>query len=218
MADVIIWLVILDFLFKKRREKQKRAAQHYATGRAGERNVCKFLIKTGVAQEQIFRNVYLPAYNGQTTEIDILVVSRKGILIFENKACHGTIYGDGRNRQWLQYIGHEQHTIANPLRQNRFHAKCLKKYLKNPKIPVIPFTTKDPEVVWKVRNISRKDHFIRHEEDFLKIYRKLPNCAAMPRYYNDLLKTFRKLEKQRSAVRDEHARQVNRRLKAIHKR
>lgn len=194
-------------------EKAKKLARGYATGRAGERNVCKKLMELGVAKEQIFRNVYLPAYNGETTEIDILVVSKKGILVFENKACHGIIYGDGRNKSWLQYIGNQKNTIANPLRQNRFHVKCLRKYLKNPKIPVIPFTTKDPEVTWKVRNISARDHFIAHDEDFMKIYKKLPDCPEMTKYYNDLLKDFRKLKRASGASKEEHAKQVNKKLK-----
>ncbi|MBQ7529857.1 NERD domain-containing protein, partial [bacterium] len=50
------------------------------------------------------RNVYIRTPNG-TTEIDLIVLSRKGLLVFECKNYNGNIYGDGRRKKWIQYLG-----------------------------------------------------------------------------------------------------------------
>lgn len=41
--------------------------------------------KIHVPEKQILRNVYIPTADGKTSEIDLLVVSRKGLLVFECK-------------------------------------------------------------------------------------------------------------------------------------
>lgn len=49
---------------------------------------------------KILRNIYVPTPNGNTTEIDVLYITRKGIFVFENKNYAGYIFGNEKNKNW----------------------------------------------------------------------------------------------------------------------
>lgn len=112
-------------------DKLHNPAEYETLGKSGERVLYRELVALGVPKSQIFRNVYIPVLGrpGKTTEIDLLILSKKGILIFEHKTYHGKIYGDGRLRKWTQYY-HGKRTFLSPVEQNRYHAKCLREFLK----------------------------------------------------------------------------------------
>lgn len=112
-------------------DKLRHPAEYETLGKSGERVLYCELVALGVLKSQIFRNVYIPVLGrpGKTTEIDLLILSKKGILIFEHKTYHGKIYGDGRSRKWTQYY-HGKRTFLSPVEQNRYHAKCLREFLK----------------------------------------------------------------------------------------
>jgi len=55
-------------------------------GKSGERILYKTLLKQlQIPEKYILRNVYVPTEDGNTSEIDILVISSKGLLVFECK-------------------------------------------------------------------------------------------------------------------------------------
>ena len=43
---------------------------------------------------KILRNVYIPKDNGETSEIDVLYITQKGIFVIESKNYSGWIFGD----------------------------------------------------------------------------------------------------------------------------
>ena len=48
---------------------------------AGELQFVKFFGRKG----RILRNVYLPKDNGETSELDVVFITQKGIFVFESK-------------------------------------------------------------------------------------------------------------------------------------
>lgn len=87
---------------------------------------------------KILRNIYVPGPNGNTTEIDVLYITRKGIFVFENKNYAGYIFGNEKNKNWTVtlYAGRKgfltkvkKYHFYNPVRQNRTHIKFLKLFL-----------------------------------------------------------------------------------------
>lgn len=81
---------------------------------------CKFLF-----------NVYFPKDNGETTEIDVMLIAPKGIIVFESKNYSGWIFGNEKYKNWTQTLpqgkgkSHKEH-FFNPIMQNNLHIKCLK--------------------------------------------------------------------------------------------
>lgn len=77
-------------------------------------------------------NPYIPAKNGETSEIDVVMICRKGIFVFESKNYSGWIFGDEKNRYWYQTLptgkGKKAHKeqFYNPIMQNRSHINHLR--------------------------------------------------------------------------------------------
>ncbi len=79
-------------------------------------------------------NLYVPKEDGTTTEIDMLMISRKGIFVFESKNYQGWIFGNEEQRYWYQTIskgrfGSHKEKFYNPILQNQIHINCLKNLL-----------------------------------------------------------------------------------------
>ena len=77
---------------------------------------------------KILKNVYLPKDNGETSEIDLLYITQKGIFVFESKNYSGWIFGDERSMYWTASLPNGQKSqFYNPIKQNQTHMKWLQK-------------------------------------------------------------------------------------------
>ena len=83
---------------------------------------------------QLFRNCYVPLSNGQTTELDIVLIDEKGIFVIESKNYAGWIFGGEDQQKWTQCLrsrrGSQKHSFYNPIRQNKTHINALSRYLQ----------------------------------------------------------------------------------------
>lgn len=81
----------------------------------------------------VFRDLIIPsiAKSMTLTQIDHVVVSRKGIFCIETKSNNGNIYGRSRDENWKQYIGKNSkpYLLHSPFRQNYHHVKSLEMLL-----------------------------------------------------------------------------------------
>ncbi|MBO5543889.1 MAG: NERD domain-containing protein [Oscillospiraceae bacterium] len=110
-------------------------------GRKGENKIARKLAwsntfgKPGIT----LNNVYVPRKDGRSSEIDLLYITRKGIIVIESKNYSGFIFGDENNKNWTatlyagkDWIGRKQiekHQFYNPIWQNRTHINSLRRYL-----------------------------------------------------------------------------------------
>ncbi|MBQ3353151.1 NERD domain-containing protein [Candidatus Saccharibacteria bacterium] len=93
ISIILFVIIIVVFIFSVySSDRFKNPEEYKDTGSAGERIIFTTLRdKIHVPEKQILRNVYIPTANGKTSEIDILVVSKKGLLVFECKNYAGNI-------------------------------------------------------------------------------------------------------------------------------
>ncbi len=78
------------------------------------------------------KNLYIPKDNGETSEIDLVYITTKGIFVIESKNYSGWIFGSADSQYWTSCLpNHERHKFYNPLKQNQTHIKWLKKYLND---------------------------------------------------------------------------------------
>lgn len=101
-------------------------------GKYGEYLIYKKLrnYETKLGAKFLF-NVYIPKENGETTEIDVLMICSKGIFVFESKNYSGWIFGNESQRNWTQVLPKgkgrsNKEKFFNPIMQNRGHIKHLK--------------------------------------------------------------------------------------------
>jgi hypothetical protein len=73
-------------------------------------------------------NCYLPKENGETTEIDILMIHSSGIYVLESKNYSGWIFGSETQKYWTQTLPSRRKNksyFLNPIIQNKLHIKWL---------------------------------------------------------------------------------------------
>ena len=79
---------------------------------------------------KILRNVYLPKDNGETSELDVVFITQKGIFIFESKNYSGWIFGDEKSKYWTASLPNRQkNQFYNPIRQNRTHLRWMRSFV-----------------------------------------------------------------------------------------
>ncbi|HWO78239.1 MAG TPA: nuclease-related domain-containing protein [Bacillus sp. (in: firmicutes)] len=79
---------------------------------------------------KILANVYLPKKDGSTTEIDLIMLAQSGIYVFESKNYSGWIFGDEKNKNWVQTLPNgEKNRFFNPIWQNNGHINTLKTFI-----------------------------------------------------------------------------------------
>ena len=124
-------------------------------GMIGEKSVCFDFRTAALFQGQNMKflsNVYVPKKNGETSEIDLIAVTSKGLLVIESKNYSGWIFGNEQNMYWtVTYQDGQKHKLYNPVRQNHNHILALLAYLgKNvPVYSMIVFSNKS-----KLKNVS----------------------------------------------------------------
>lgn len=143
LVSLIGWIIIIFFRlmcfiydvisFYTSGYKQKSGTSFFKTyfnkGLYGEfclyRKVCRLFGKAFV-----LTNIYLDSINTETTEIDVLSISNKGIYVYEMKNYSGFIYGSETDKQWTQVLNKwTKNKFYNPLRQNYAHTKAIEKFL-----------------------------------------------------------------------------------------
>jgi len=172
----------------------------YNKGYTGEYKLFNELNKI---ETPILTNVYIPKSDGETTEIDIVLIHGTGIYVFENKNYSGTIYGMEKSKQWIQYIKSKSYKFLNPIIQNKYHIKHLKEYLgiedDNVFKSIIVF---DDKCNTSKINIENKDIvFIKSSEAMITIYKMLRN-GEMVITGEQMKDIYSKLEKHTKVSED----------------
>lgn len=190
-------------------------------GRRGEKlterelNLVKLFGRNG----KVLRNVYIPKENGETSEIDVLFITQKGIFVFESKNYSGWVFGDEKAAYWTVMLPNkEKNKLYNPIKQNRTHIKWLGNYLQMdiPLYSIIVFSErcelkkvsvespdihviKRDRVYATVRSIWDVSQDVMDEEKVLKVYedlRRLTNVdeAVKQAHIDDINRKYKKEE------------------------
>lgn len=79
--------------------------------------------------KQILLNAYLPKQNGQTTEVDMILITPKALYVCECKNYSGCIYGKEEDWNWTHVVGRKKYQFYNPIKQNETHIRAVKRVL-----------------------------------------------------------------------------------------
>ena len=165
--------------------------------------------KVHIPENQIFRNVYIPTKNGKTSEIDILVLSKKGLLVFECKNYSGNIYGDRKRNKWIQYVGNKKSYFYNPFLQNGGHVKSLRNYLESyGDMPIIPFVATISGGQWKVKNLNSDDYLLGYNCHLEEVYAAIPDSKLMARHFKAIAETLTPLSRPSEEIKEKHIEQI----------
>lgn len=112
-------------------------------GVVGEEQVANILSKLPQEEYKIINNLLINQ-NGNTTQIDHVVVSEYRIFVIETKFYQGQIYGGTNSDYWTQNIYGNKYSLRNPIHQNRGHIHALTTLLPSIHpdlfIPIVTFS------------------------------------------------------------------------------
>ena len=142
-------------------------------------------------------NLYIPLKNENTTEIDLIMITKKGLLVFESKNYSGWIFGSDKSKYWMQTLPSRKGKcyktqFYSPILQNKGHINNLRRILQS-YIPCfsiivfsdrctfkkIPESTNETKVIHRnnisnvVRTICNTNKDVINEEKIEVIYNKL---------------------------------------------
>lgn len=97
-------------------------------GTYSERLIVNTLRNVIANPQTIFHDVYFKKTHNFFVQVDIIVPTRVGILIFEVKDYNGWIYGNGMQPTWTQVLAYGKHKyhFYNPIMQNQEHIRHVK--------------------------------------------------------------------------------------------
>lgn len=99
-------------------------------GSLGEMMCYKYLRTFEKQGARFLFNLYLPTDDGSTTELDGIMICKKGIVVIESKNYSGWIFGNEHQKMWTQVLptgrgrSQKEH-FYNPILQNSGHIKAL---------------------------------------------------------------------------------------------
>ena len=96
-------------------------------GRLGEYLIYEKLCFLEGDEARFLCNLYIPNGKGNTTELDVVLISKSGVYVFESKNYSGWIFGNENQQYWTQTLlsggKSRKERFYNPIRQNRSHIK-----------------------------------------------------------------------------------------------
>jgi predicted RNA-binding Zn-ribbon protein involved in translation (DUF1610 family) len=97
-------------------------------GILGEKWVTLFINKAKNKEDVLINDIIVPGEDGKTSQIDHILVSKKGLFVIETKNMAGRIYGRQDELKWMQALnyGKTKNSFYSPIRQNQTHIYRLK--------------------------------------------------------------------------------------------
>lgn len=169
---VVLFSIAVYVVQKKRYEKTEYYQQtknpyksvRFNKGRLGEFYTYKYLNSLAGYKRYLF-NLYIPKRNGETTELDVVLLHESGIYIFESKNYSGWIFGTESQQYWTQTLptgrGRSQkNQFYNPILQNNGHLKWLQTFLADHTLPFYSYIVFSNRCTLKNITLTSGKHYV----------------------------------------------------------
>ena len=137
---IVLIILIVFFVHKAKVDKYEQTSYYQSTrtpyshavnnkGNYGEYLLSNCLQKYEKDGAKFLYNCYIPKDNGETTEIDLIMLHSSGIYVFESKNYSGWIFGSEYQNNWTQTLSGGRNTskehFFNPIMQNKVRIKWI---------------------------------------------------------------------------------------------
>ncbi len=125
LIALFVVVLFVGFLIWRRAWRRRRR------GKQGESEVAHILGGNVKGKQYVLNNLLFER-EGQSCQIDHVLINEGGIWVIETKNLSGVIRGDEASHDWEQILrgGELRHTFYNPVKQNSKHIIQLQKALK----------------------------------------------------------------------------------------
>lgn len=192
---IIVTMVVISIIvvFKRRKVNDINL---------GEEEVNKVLSK--LSGYKLLSDIMIRKEDG-TSQIDHILIGKKGIFVIETKDYSGTIRGEEYSKYWTQTINKRKNHFYNPIRQNYGHVKSVENLIKEKDIYIslIVFTNRS-----KLKGLKTDTPVIQVKKlkKFIRKYKsdiKLSNDQI-----EDIYKCLKKGNVQSSRARRKHVKRI----------
>jgi hypothetical protein len=135
----ILLTVVSIFVYTEFKDRELlKTVTNLNRGTKSERKMVLKILKSGIKSTAIFHDIYLNNGNGTYSQIDLVVATKVGIVVFEVKEYNGWIFGTENQINWTQILayGKRKYKFYNPILQNKKHVEDLKKFYHFENVPV----------------------------------------------------------------------------------
>lgn len=210
--EYLVWYL----RFKKSKYKEETNNSFFKTivlndlGLIGEFDTFRILEQIP-GDKKILVNIYLPTENDETTEIDLVFLHRTGIYVIESKNYSGYIYGNEKNKNWLQILNKTtKNYFFNPIWQNKKHIKYLNEYLGNnhEMFSIIVFSNRC--TLRKIDCFSQNTIVLKRKDlkKYIERYISDKPIIYLEEEINRMYKNLKRLSKQSKEVKEKHIEQL----------
>ena len=147
-------------------------------------------------QHRICANAYLPKENGETTEVDLILIHETGIYVIESKNYSGWIFGYEDSVNWMEIFpnGHKQQ-FYNPIWQNNTHVTYLTKSLQIDRRYVKSIIVFNDICTIKKMNVSSQNIAVITRDQLKELIERCSYDTPTVFSNDEIIQIYRKLKK-----------------------
>lgn len=132
---IIVLLVLRKLIINYKIKKDFNYITDGNKGELSERELVYKLLKLKHKKEYIFHDVYVQKNNGDYSQLDVVLLSKSGVISIEVKDYAGVVYGHAESDKWVQKKSFfNKREFYNPIKQNYGHITALKQNIR--KLPL----------------------------------------------------------------------------------
>ena len=156
-------------------------------GTSFEKDLILKLLKNKIASKAIFHDLMIRKAQDEFSQIDLVLATKQGIIVFEVKDYKGWIFGSGNHNNWTQVLayGKRKYRFYNPVKQNKNHINNLKNTLKQfEKIPFYSIVVFYGDCTLKEIEYIPKDTYIVKPHRIMDVINQIKNNNEFADYSN----------------------------------
>ncbi|MFI3265082.1 MAG: nuclease-related domain-containing protein [Rikenellaceae bacterium] len=134
MMISVLGIITIVIIYRKiQDDKLLSAVTNKNRGTGTERNLVLKMLKSNFDSRVVFHDLYIKRQYKGYAQIDMVVPTKVGILVFEVKNYGGWIFGNCNNYYWTQIMGYGKYKYRfyNPIKQNEGHIMALRSQLQD---------------------------------------------------------------------------------------
>ena len=147
-------------------------------GTSSEKDLILKLLKNEIPSKAIFHDLMIRKGQDEFSQIDLVLATKQGIIVFEVKDYKGWIFGSGNHNNWTQVLayGKRKYRFYNPVKQNKNHINNLKNTLKQfEKIPFYSIVVFYGDCTLKEIEYIPKDTYIVKPHRIMDVINQIKN-------------------------------------------
>jgi len=187
IVSVFVLFIVSKIVINRRNKKLILTVTSLDRGTSSEKDLILKLLKNEIPSKAIFHDLMIKKGQDDFSQIDLVLATKQGIVVFEVKDYNGWIFGSGNHNNWTQVLayGKRKFRFYNPVKQNKNHINNLKNTLKQfDKIPFYSIVVFYGDCTLKEIEYIPKDTYIVKPHRIMEVLNQIKNNNDPAPYSN----------------------------------